>query len=91
MRDITIRAASAFHFYRNLKLGNTKVVDGKMYLHGNLIAEQRADGVYITNAGWFTNVTKERLNGISGVDIVQKNWDWYLNDKKWNGEWIRVI
>lgn len=31
-------------------------------------------------------ITKERLNALQGVNIVQKNFVWYLNGKEWNGE-----
>jgi len=44
----------------------------------------------ITNAGWQSNTTKERLNGLSGVSIYQKNFQWFLNGKPWNGDWITV-
>ena len=44
----------------------------------------------ISNAGWQSNTTKERLNGLPNVGIYQKNWQWYLNGNEWNGEWTRV-
>lgn len=31
-------------------------------------------------------ITKERLNGLEGVNICQKDWQWYLNGKERNGE-----
>lgn len=70
--------------------GNT-TTDGKaLFLHGNKIAEKRNDGVYISNAGWFTATTKERLNAISGVRIYQKSGKWFLNEQPWDGQWIKV-
>lgn len=58
-----------------------------MYLHRNLIAEKNFQNgeIAITNAGWNTDTTKERLNGIPGVSITQKNWKWYLNGEEWGG------
>jgi hypothetical protein len=44
----------------------------------------------ISNAGWASNTTKERLNGIPGVHIKQKNWTWYLNGQEWDGGWKRI-
>jgi hypothetical protein len=44
----------------------------------------------ISNAGWASNTTKERLNGLPNVRIHQKNWNWFLNGVEWNGEWTRV-
>ena len=42
--------------------------------------------LWITSAGWQTNTTKERLNGFNGVNIYQKDFQWYLNGEAWNGE-----
>lgn len=62
-------------------------------LHGNAIAYRYNDPektLSITNAGWPTNTTKERLNAIPGVSISQKKGVWYLNGKEWDGELIDV-
>lgn len=51
----------------------------KLFLFGNLIAwKDTGSGkpITITDAGWQSNVTKERLNAIPGVSISQKNWKW---------------
>jgi len=97
MRKITKDAYWAFRFEEPFKRGNTEVrvlddsphdITTKLYLHGNLIARQnRKEGLLITNAGYFTNVTKERLNAFPNVNIVQKNGEWFLNGELWNGEW----
>lgn len=62
----------------------------KMYLHRNLIAEYNHEGLFITNAGWFSRTTKERLNGLPNVSITQKKGLWYLNGKVWDGSLIKV-
>lgn len=62
----------------------------KLELHGNTIALKQDGELYITNAGWPTNTTKERLNGLPGVSIQQKKGVWYLNGEEWSGEWIKV-
>jgi len=94
MRNITIRAVDAFMNDYNFGSGNTGVVVDKittMYLHDSPIAKKDANGVIsITNAGWQTNTTKERLNGIPGVNISQLNGEWFLNGNSWNGSWIKI-
>ena len=93
MKKITILAASAFVTGRKWKRSNTEVdVVGDMshlYLFGNLIAIKnlKTGKVSVSNAGWKTNTTRERLNGIPGVNVTQKNFQWYLNGEPWNGEW----
>tara|TARA_R100001510_G_C7521294_1_gene116684 strand:+ start:76 stop:363 length:288 start_codon:yes stop_codon:yes gene_type:complete len=95
MRKITADAVRAFRNRQTFKRGNTqvKVFDNSvaLYLHGNMIAEYAADGaLYINDGGWQSNTTKERLNGLPNVRIHQKNFQWYLNDKAWSGEWTLI-
>jgi len=61
-------------------------------LHGNVIAckERQTGRLFITNCGWQSNTTKERLNAIKGVNIHQKNFVWYLNGKEWDGRWVEI-
>ena len=99
MRKITQQAVEAFESVRSFKSGNTqgRVIPQTgggalvlLELHGNAIARHESwnGRTFITHAGWETRTTKERLNGLRGVSISQMNWDWYLNGKAWNGEWI---
>tara|TARA_R100001015_G_C4590814_1_gene146315 strand:+ start:443 stop:742 length:300 start_codon:yes stop_codon:yes gene_type:complete len=97
MRKITQEACFAFEYAYadNFNKSNTRVVRSnevaaEMYLHGNLIAYSNETGIYISNAGYKTNTTKERLNGLTGVHIEQKDFVWYLNGEAWNGDWIRI-
>jgi len=95
MRKITQEACRAFENAQNYKKSNTKVVrinevSAEMYLHGNLIAYSDESGIFISNGGWSSNTTKERLNGLTGVNIRQVNYRWYLNGDFWNGGWIRI-
>jgi len=97
MRKITEDAIRAFRNGTNFKRGNTKVechmeVTGqvnKLFLHGHLIAQFAAGDFIISSAGWNTTTTKERLNGFPTVNIVQKDFQWFLNGEAWNGEWIQ--
>jgi len=63
----------------------------KLKLHGNTIATiDEMNMLSISNAGWESNTTKERLNGLPNVRINQKKFQWYLNGNEWNGEWTRI-
>ncbi len=96
MRKITKESVKAFFNNYNYNKNNTSVLSGedvtRFYLHGNLIAfkynKQRI--LSINNCGWFSNTTKERLNGIlkhiGNAGIYQKNFEWFLNGEKWNGQ-----
>ena len=90
MRKVTAQAAGYFINDTPAKLGNTRIEikDGttKMYLFGNLIATKKDGKIQITNAGWFSNTTRERLNGIPGVLIHQHKWQWFLNGEPWDGK-----
>ena len=95
MRKISKLAKDHFMRPEPFKLGNTEVTcddDINLYLHGNLIASWNplTGQLWVTNAGWPTNTTKERLNAIPGVHIVQRAYQWYLNGKKWNGQLTEV-
>ena len=60
-------------------------------LHFNTIAVLTKNGeLYISNCGWQSDTTKERLNGLPNVSIYQRNFQWYLNDEPWNGSLIRA-
>jgi hypothetical protein len=90
MRNVTQKIKAAFDAGNSLKVGNTHTDGTAVYLHGNKIIERRAGEVWITNAGWSTNTTKERLNGITPARIYQKAGQWYLNGVEWDGGWVRI-
>jgi len=97
MRMITQQAVAAFNNAESFKSGNTKVIVKPnvtvLLLFNNEIAYRYNDPertLSITNAGWESNTTKERLNGLDGVSIQQKAGIWYLNGKEWEGELIDV-
>lgn len=93
MRKITEQASLAFRRAKRFSMGNTRVVVDtekdmvKMYLHDNLIAYRHlaVKQFVITNKGWFSKVTKERLNALPNVSITQRDWKWYLNGEQWDG------
>jgi hypothetical protein len=93
MKKISMDAAQALLVGKKFKRGNTEVRVlpnvSVLLLHGNEIAYQYNDPertLSVTNAGWFSNTTKERLNAVEGVRINQKNWVWYLNGEAWDGK-----
>lgn len=99
MRQITRDAVNAFMNNEPFSRGNTRVVVSNfigatfLYLHNNMIASKchtTTGSILISNAGWPTATTKERLNGIPNVTIRQKKGVWYLNGKQWGGSWIET-
>jgi len=105
MRKITRDSVNAFLNRQTFKRQNMEVTsfDDSFYLklHGNTIAVLHGDGtLMITNAGWESNTTKERLNGLIneylgypnciGRGIHQKNFVWYLDGEEWNGKLTEV-
>ena len=89
MKKITKAAAAAFVEKKNFSCSNTIVSNdnGKteMFLFGNKIASLNGNQLTITNCGWQTNTTKERLNALPKVSICQKKGVWYLNGNEWDG------
>lgn len=96
MRKITEQAVAAFLAGRKFYSGNTEVrVEGEtawLLLHGNRIA-MRGPGLLlkISDAGWPTSTTKERLNGLPGVRVHHSKRVMYLNGVEWDGSWTAVM
>ena len=95
MRKITQEAVDKFLSKTPFRKSNMAVVNDsgvyKLKLHNNTIASiDEFNMLSISNAGWRSNTTKERLNGLPNVRINQKNWNWYLNGQEWDGAWTRV-
>jgi hypothetical protein len=84
MRKVTYSAVEAFMSHTALTISNTHVKPcddeacTRMFLFGNLIAKHTYSGrVMVRDAGWQSNTTKERLNGL-GAGIYQKAGAWYI-------------
>lgn len=90
MRQITRKIVNAFQEMRSLRIDNSRTDGQSIWLFNNKIVEVREDGVWITNAGWKSTTTKERLNGLSGVHIQQVRGNWFLNGRAWDGRWVNV-
>tara|TARA_R110000868_G_scaffold180116_2_gene420636 strand:+ start:1085 stop:1372 length:288 start_codon:yes stop_codon:yes gene_type:complete len=95
MKKITQQSVNAFINDLQFSKDNTIVKAGgevtNLFLHGNLIAHKIQGRMFISNCGWFSRTTKERLNGLPNVSICQKKGKWYLNGEFWNGGTIEVI
>jgi len=101
MRQITTDAIKAFMSHTAFNRDNTSVIVipestedcffTELAIFGNPIARRYSAGDFgimtITNAGFKTATTKERLNGLEGVKIHQVAGQWFLNGKRWDGEW----
>ena len=97
MRKITSDSVDAFMNAEKFNSGNTSVEVLEnvtiLKLHGNSIAYRYNNPkrtLMVSNCGWQTATTKERLNGIPGVNVYQKKGQWYLNDGEWDGELIEI-
>jgi len=90
MRQITRDIVNAFQNSRSLRIGNSRTNGESLWLFDNKIAEIRRDGLWVSNGGWNSKTTKERLNGILGVNVRQQRGVWLLNDRVWDGRWVNV-
>lgn len=91
MREIMRKAIEAMLNGTSYCKSNTKVVNRTMYLFGNKIAWITENHIlHISNCGYRTATTKERLNGLPLVSIRQKDGCWYLNGVYWDGRPIKV-
>lgn len=91
MRKITEQAIENFYNSTSFSKDNTQVIVKQdrveLRLFNNLIAISDEIGIKITDAGWETRTTYERLNGLTGVHITKRKGITYLNDEKWDGSW----
>jgi len=95
MRKITEESINAFLNRTNFSKANMIVKneneETRLKLHGNTIAILNENNeLFITNCGWESNTTKERLNALPNVSIRQKNFEWFLNGELWNGELTKI-
>jgi hypothetical protein len=96
MRKITSEAIKAFNNFQSFNKQNMQILVGDsgdavlMQLHGHTIAAKNGNTLSITNAGYNTRTTNDRLNALDGVHVYNKNKQLFLNDEKWDGEWIEI-
>ena len=97
MRQITQQSVNAFLNAQKFNRQNMQVEVLPnvtiLKLHNNAIAYRYNDPektLTISNCGWFTPTTKERLNALPNVSIQQKSFKWYLNGEEWDGSKIDI-
>jgi hypothetical protein len=96
MRTVTQKVVKAWQMGSTKKVDNTRTDGSRIYLHGNCIAKRDENGsVYISDGGWNTLTTRERLNGILstlGIQqrVYQKNHGLYFGGMEWDGGWMMV-
>lgn len=101
MRKITKESVKAFfnaeRYFKNNTRTEVRPNVTILYLHNNPIAYRYNNPertLSIQNCGWFSNTTKERLNGIlthiGHAGIYQKNFSWFLDGEKWNGNYTDI-
>lgn len=91
MRKVTKQIKAAFEAGKSKTIGNTHTDGTTVYLHGNAIVQRREDGIYASLAGWNTPTTRERVNGITGSSLTQKDFEPYLNGKPCSAiEWYKI-
>lgn len=94
-RKVTDQVTAAFIAGQPKRVAKTHTDGESFFLHGNEIARKKGKELEITNAGWPTVTTRERLNGIlqaAGINarVSQKANTQMLNDEPWDGEWTKV-
>jgi hypothetical protein len=95
MRKITLKIARSLWQGKPCKISNTYTDGEKVFLHDNLIAFKRENGLSISMAGWPTVTTRERINGLLSlfghedrliggqrVRIYQRYGDQYITTSK---------
>ena len=94
-RKITEESLQNFYLRKKFNKSNMSVEitdEGEtlLKLHGNAIAGIGYYGTWITDAGWPTRTTFERLNGFDNVRVNTKKGQVYLNGEEWDGEKVYI-
>lgn len=90
MRKVTEIIRAAFMARTAKACGNSSTDGESLFLHGNKIARWNGNTLEITDAGWPTRTTHERLNGLPNVSVCSVRRVQHLNGKPWDGSWIAV-
>jgi hypothetical protein len=49
-------------------------------LHNTIVVRIYEDGTYkLSNGGWLTSTTKDRINQYSPFRVVQRNYEWFVH------------
>lgn len=91
MTEITMKVVDAFLQGENLRISNSRSLNGSLYVHDQVIAQWRKNELWISIGSDFTNTKMDRLNGLPWVELVKENGKLYINGKPWDGGWIKLI
>ncbi len=80
----------AFIQGKKKKQGNGQTDGQSLFLFGNMIAQHRSDGLYVTNAGWPTRTTNRWLNQLPNTSVYMHKKKPNLNGAEWDGDFKRV-
>ena len=78
-RIITLEAIKAFENGFDFCKSNTIVKNNALYLWSNKIAYKENGKLFISLCGYNTATTRERLNGLAGVNVRSRNFTPYIN------------
>jgi hypothetical protein len=90
MKAISMKTAYALLNYHKTKSNNTIVWQDSegshMSLFGNKIAWVTLDGsLWVTDCGWVTKTTRDRLSAVLGLPLSIKKGSWVLDGQPWDG------
>ena len=89
MRKVTEQIKQAWINNQCLTIGNTSTDGTSIFLHGNKIIKRNEDGsISVTNSGWYSNTTKERLNMVCRCH--RSKGQWFINDIPYTGGWVNI-
>jgi hypothetical protein len=89
-RKVTDSVVASFLQGKPKRVGNSST-DGIYYtLNGNDIARIEDGDLWVSDAGWASITTYERLNRLPGVNVSVKQGKTYLNGVPWDGNWINL-
>lgn len=91
MTEITMKVVDAFLQGQNLRISNSRSLNGSLYLHDQVIAQWRKNELWISIGSDFNKTKIDRLNGLPWVELVKDDNKLYLNGKLWDGGWIKLI
>ena len=71
MRKVTSEIRAAFISGQKRSVGNTNTDGETVWLFGNAIIKKVDSHIEFTLAGWNTVTTRERIKGITGINLYQ--------------------
>lgn len=89
MRKVTKNIVRSFLNKEAAKISNSQSTGTHLRLHNNVIAYHVPEGIMI-NCNYNSMTTRERLNGIPGVQVYVRKGQLFLNGHAWNGDYVLI-